>query len=386
LRRSRRPGFPVYTEKDGKNSVWKLLDTFRKDFPREARKERVWSLDKEITYREIDPEELFMAYSWRRIKASIQKCCGTPRLSREMGTRIRFRKRDEYVNTDHKNGKNLIFFDLETKRGSAQVGWSRIASMGLSLAATYSERDGYQTFLHDQVQSLIGYLKSADAVVGFNHVEFDYKVLSAYTDDDLRTLNNIDMFLIIYNKTGRRISLDKLAQESLGRSKSGDGLDALQWYKEGRFDLIEEYCRDDVAITRDLYYWGCDKGFVSYLDQEGVINVAVDWRYSSDRLQIMEPPYKDRLERDFLQTINDLGEEFVLYDAIVKVAKYRGLFLATNSPDALSNEEKLLFKDIQNAARRLARAKCVEQTDSWSNFWRITSEGIDRLMLLQEKP
>jgi hypothetical protein len=36
---------------------------------------------------------------------------------------------------------NLVFFDLETKRGSAQVGWSRIANMGMSLAVTYSERD-----------------------------------------------------------------------------------------------------------------------------------------------------------------------------------------------------------------------------------------------------
>jgi proteasome accessory factor B len=25
-------GFPLYNDKDGKNSVWKLLDTFRKDF------------------------------------------------------------------------------------------------------------------------------------------------------------------------------------------------------------------------------------------------------------------------------------------------------------------------------------------------------------------
>jgi DEAD/DEAH box helicase domain-containing protein len=66
--------------------------------------------------------------------------------------------------------------------------------MGMSLAITYSERDGYQTFLHHQVENLISYLKSADAVVGFNHIEFDYKVLSAYTDDDLNALNNIDMF------------------------------------------------------------------------------------------------------------------------------------------------------------------------------------------------
>lgn len=282
--------------------------------------------------------------------------------------------------------RNLVLFDLETKRGSAQVGWSRISSMGLSLAVTYSERDGYQTFLHDEVENLISYLKSADAVVGFNHVKFDYKVLSAYTDDDLSALNNIDMFLIIYNKTGRRIKLDKLAQGCLGRSKSGDGLDALRWYKEGRFDLIEKYCREDVAITRDLYYLGCDKGYVSYLDQEGIIDVAVDWVYSSDRFQIVEPPYQDCLERDILQTICELGEEFVMYDTIVKVTQNHRLFLETNSPDDFSIDEKRLFKDIQNAARRLARAKCLEQTSLGSNSWRITSEGVDRLMILKENP
>ena len=29
----REAGFPLYNDKDGKNSVWKMLDTFRKDFP-----------------------------------------------------------------------------------------------------------------------------------------------------------------------------------------------------------------------------------------------------------------------------------------------------------------------------------------------------------------
>lgn len=193
------------------------------------------------------------------------------------------------MKTSRKDLGNLVFFDLETKRGSAQVGWSNIARMGLSLAVTYSEKDGYQTFLDSQIDGLIRCLKSADAVVGFNHVEFDYKVLSAYTKDDLKALKNIDMFQIIYQKTGLKISLDKLAQGSLGRNKSGDGLKALQWYKEGRIDLIENYCREDVAITRDLYYHGCEKGFVSYIQKGRPVDVQVNWAYSSGRM----PSYRN---------------------------------------------------------------------------------------------
>ncbi len=279
------------------------------------------------------------------------------------------------MNPDYKN-KHLVFFDLETKRGSAQVGWSRIHCMGMSLAITYSERDGYQTFLHHQVENLISYLKSADAVVGFNHIGFDYKVLSAYTDDDLSALNNIDMFLIIYNKIHRRISLNKLAQGCLGRSKSGDGLDALRWYKEGRIDLIEKYCREDVAITRDLYYRGCEKGYVSYLHQGRTIDVTVDWSSCLDRIETVDIPSQNSLNRDFLQTIHELGE-FVLYDAIVKVAQYYGLDLVTDSPDGLSVGEERLFKAIQNTFLCSARAKCVEQ--SRPGFWKITAKGIDQL-------
>ena len=148
------------------------------------------------------------------------------------------------MNTNYKNRRNLVFFDLETQKSADEVGgWSNIAKLGLSLAVTHSEKDGYKTFLEHQVDTLVDYLKSADAVVGFNHVKFDYEVLSAYTLENLRALDNIDMFLHLYEKTGIRISLDHLAKVSLGRKKSAHGLMAIQWYKEGRIDLIEEYCR-----------------------------------------------------------------------------------------------------------------------------------------------
>lgn len=290
------------------------------------------------------------------------------------------------MKTNHKDSENLVFFDLETKRGSAQVGWSNIARMGLSLAVTYSERDGYQTFLDSQVDALIRCLKSADAVVGFNHVEFDYKVLTAYTKDDLKALNNIDMFQIIYQKTRRKISLDKLAKGSLGRSKSGDGLDALRWYKEGRIDLIEKYCREDVSITRELYYHGCEKGVISYIHDDGrPVEVRVDWAYSSGRINPVYSRSRNSLERDILQAVHEGSAEFVMYEMITRVAKQHGVFTDTNNPNDLSADEKLLFKDVQNAARRLASEKCVVQNGLGSNYWIITPKGIDKLRLLREQ-
>ena len=62
-----------------------------------------------------------------------------------------------------------------------------------------------------------------------------------------------------------------MAQHTLGVGKSADGLQALQWYKEGRIDLIAQYCRQDVEITRDLLYFALDKGFLLFQNKAGKI-------------------------------------------------------------------------------------------------------------------
>ena len=182
------------------------------------------------------------------------------------------------MGSDYKTDRNLVFFDLETQKSAAEVGgWGNISKLGLSVAVTYSENDGYQSFREKNIDQLIKYLKSAEAVVGFNHVEFDYEVLTAYTSENLRGLENIDMLLHIKEQTGFRVSLDHLAKVSLGRKKSSDGLQAIEWYKQGKMQLIEEYCREDVAITRALYYRGRDRGYVSIMNRGKRVNVEVEW-------------------------------------------------------------------------------------------------------------
>ena len=79
--------------------------------------------------------------------------------------------------------KNIVYFDLETRRSAAQVGgWHETAKMGMSVGVTFSTRDNaYHIYTEDQAEALIEELRQADLVVGYNHIGFDYGVLQAFT-------------------------------------------------------------------------------------------------------------------------------------------------------------------------------------------------------------
>lgn len=77
---------------------------------------------------------------------------------------------------------------------------------------------------------------------------------------------------------GKCFGLVKFVEVILGMSKLVDGLISFEWYKEGCFDLIEEYCCKDVEILCDFYLYGCCEGFVFYEDCEGCkLWILVDW-------------------------------------------------------------------------------------------------------------
>ena len=99
-------------------------------------------------------------------------------------------------------------------------------------------------------------LKTADLVVGFNVVKFDYVVIQPKADFDLDEITTFDMLIDVSKKLGHRLSLNHLAENTLNSKKSADGLVSLQWYREGKIDKIVEYCKQDVKITRDLFLAG----------------------------------------------------------------------------------------------------------------------------------
>jgi DEAD/DEAH box helicase domain-containing protein len=178
--------------------------------------------------------------------------------------------------------KTLHFgvFDLETQRSAADVGgWHRAHLMKVSCAVLYdSKEDRFIDFMENQIDQLIEHLRTFDLVVGFNINRFDYQVLKAYSDFDFKTLANLDILEVVENYLGFRLSLAHLASVTLGESKTADGLQALQWWQEGRILEIIDYCRQDVKITRDLYRYGRDNRYLLFKDKGNqMVRIPVDW-------------------------------------------------------------------------------------------------------------
>ena len=178
-------------------------------------------------------------------------------------------------------GELTLILDVETQRSAEEVGgWQNIPDMKLALAVTYNQvTSEFKTHYEKDVDRLLLDLAMADRVIGYNIDRFDIPVLKGYTPWDLSRIRTFDILADIYRKLGFRLKLGDLAQATLGVGKSSDGLQSLQWWKEGRIDLIEQYCRHDVEVTRDVYLFGKQNRYVLYRDRDGKqLRLPVDWK------------------------------------------------------------------------------------------------------------
>ncbi|MDE7240840.1 Zn-binding domain-containing protein, partial [Desulfovibrio sp.] len=170
-----------------------------------------------------------------------------------------------------------VVFDVETRRSAAEVGgWGLARKMGVSVAVLYDSRDdAYHAFRQEELAGLFERLAGAELVVGFNSVRFDYAVIAPFAPPsfpkgaDLRGLPSLDLLQRIHDRLGYRVSLGNLGEATLGEPKSADGLQALRWWKEGRLEEIAAYCRKDVELTRRLYLFGLENGYVLFSNKAG---------------------------------------------------------------------------------------------------------------------
>jgi hypothetical protein len=176
--------------------------------------------------------------------------------------------------------RNLVYFDLETQKSADEVGgWGNIGRMGMSIGVTYgTARGSYVIYGEAQVHDLIKDLQRADLVIGFNILRFDYEVLHGYTPFDLHQVPTLDLMVDLAEKLQHRLPLDALASATFGLEKTADGLQAIEWFRQGRLLEIAEYCCYDVKLTKLVHEYGVRHKQVHYQNKFGKkLSVAVNW-------------------------------------------------------------------------------------------------------------
>lgn len=177
--------------------------------------------------------------------------------------------------------RNIVYFDLETQRSAEEVGgWRHIHRMGMSLGVTFSTARGeYRIYTEERVPELLEDLQRADLIVGFNILRFDYEVLHGYTPLDLRQLPTLDMMVELSERLQHRLSLDAIASATFGLQKTAQGMQAIEWFKQGRLLELAEYCCYDVKLTRMVHEYGARHGQVLYVNRFGKkLAVPVNWK------------------------------------------------------------------------------------------------------------
>jgi DEAD/DEAH box helicase domain-containing protein len=171
----------------------------------------------------------------------------------------------------------VITFDIESISDSVVRGHIDVNEQELTVVAIHDSDTGeYSSYFKEDLHRLWPTLERADMLVGFNSNSFDIPLLNRYYPGDLSHLRSLDILSEVQNILGRRIRLQALAEATLGKGKSADGLKAGEWWRDGKRDKVAEYCIEDVRITRSLYDYALKHGILKYKDLRDIRDIKIN--------------------------------------------------------------------------------------------------------------
>ena len=177
--------------------------------------------------------------------------------------------------------RHFLIIDVETQKLVQEVGgWDHVDKLGISVACAYdSKTDQFLSFKENELKKLID-LCEERLVIGYNIRGFDLPVMVPYGLNP----SKLDVFDIMYDLEAltrqRFLKLEAVARGTLGTGKSADGLLAVEWWKSGQVQKIIDYCLQDVKVTRDIFQYGRQNGYVMIQrseSEEKKKQVAVQW-------------------------------------------------------------------------------------------------------------
>ncbi len=198
-----------------------------------------------------------------------------------------------------------VIFDVETQKLFSDIMSEDPADLEVSIVSVYrrevdetgSELSGeMKTFWHPsasitpQINEMWRWFEEADRIIGFNSKKFDVPALRRHYQSDFAKLPHFDILEQVRIALGRRLSLNALAQDTLGSTKIDVGTNAVYYWAnrtEENYRKLREYCESDVMITRDLYDFGRKNNFLRYTDTKWNTpqTIPVDFSYPAKKVE-----------------------------------------------------------------------------------------------------
>ncbi|MEK7634056.1 MAG: ribonuclease H-like domain-containing protein [Patescibacteria group bacterium] len=175
-----------------------------------------------------------------------------------------------------------VIIDLETKHTFRD--FSEHAKLGVTVLGLFDYRDKSQKiFTEKELNNLFPILEKSSYIIGFNINSFDLPVLQPYYPGDIKHFKTFDILDDIKKILGKRLSLNDTIKATLEKKKTGHGLEAIDFYREGKWEELKKYCIDDVMLTKELFDYGVSNKKIYYLNENGKMEINVDWeKYLED--------------------------------------------------------------------------------------------------------
>lgn len=188
-----------------------------------------------------------------------------------------------------------IVFDIETSNVFQDVASNDPSALDMSVCCIYEyETDKYSSYTKETLNEMWPKFEKADMIIGFNSDHFDIPILNKYYSGDLTKIKSLDLLKEIKNSLGRRIKLDTVAEATLGRNKTGHGLEAIVWWRNGEKQKVIDYCIEDVRITKDVYEYALKNKLLKYKDGKDIKDIKLDtshWEKKEDSVMTFTLPF-----------------------------------------------------------------------------------------------
>jgi len=187
-----------------------------------------------------------------------------------------------------------IVLDVETKKLFSEIEDRDPAKLGVSYlgiielpGGNLAGQENYRGFFEEDLPNLWPTLEMADRLIGFNIIDFDNRALAVYYPGDLSQIPVLDILKEVEKVLSHRLSLDSIARASLGLGKTGSGLLAVDYWRNGQLEELAKYCRKDVEITAQVFDFGLKNGFLKYFDRwNSLREVPVDFSFKPPEAKV----------------------------------------------------------------------------------------------------